>query len=158
MIESHLIDKKTSINNLLMGTIYIDNHGKMEFKNYTTGDTGELNLTQRGWSGGGYEVDGWVKNAQGAEVYKIKGSWNKELIVTHRQNKETNIVWKFVNFPDGNDIYYGFEQFSMDLNILTPELATNIVATDCRLRPDQRALELGWIPLAASEKNRLEQK
>ena len=61
-----------------------------------------------------------------------------------------------MNFPDGNDIYYGFEQFSMDLNILTPELATNIVATDCRLRPDQRALELGWIPLAASEKNRLE--
>ena len=36
--------QKTSINNLLMGTIYIDNHGKMEFKNYTTGDTGNFLL------------------------------------------------------------------------------------------------------------------
>jgi hypothetical protein len=30
----------TTINNIIMGTLYIDNHGEMDFKNLKTGDTG----------------------------------------------------------------------------------------------------------------------
>ena len=46
----------------------------------------------------------------------------------------------------------------IQFNNITPDLAKNIAPTDCRLRPDQRALENGDFKLAAVEKNRLEEK
>jgi len=44
------------------------------------------------------------------------------------------------------------------LNNLTPELKKKIAPTDCRFRPDQRALENGDLTVANSEKHRLEEK
>jgi len=39
----------------------------MVFKNESTGDTGLLKLTERGWNGGGaYQLNGWVKDSNGA--------------------------------------------------------------------------------------------
>ena len=38
----------------------------MHFVNRKTGDTGLLNLVERGWNGGGaYTLNGWVKDSQG---------------------------------------------------------------------------------------------
>jgi hypothetical protein len=31
--------------------MYIENHGDMNFKNFKTGDTGNLKLKKRGWTG-----------------------------------------------------------------------------------------------------------
>ena len=60
--------------------------------------------------------------------------------------------------PQESEFYYYFNEFSMNLNNLTQETLKNICETDCRLRPDQRALEYGLIDLAISEKHRLEEK
>ena len=53
---------------------------------------------------------------------------------------------------------YGFTNHGIQFNHLTDSLAKRIAPTDSRLRPDQRALENGDFKLAASEKDRLEEK
>jgi len=53
---------------------------------------------------------------------------------------------------------YGFTNHGIQFNHLTDSLTKRIPPTDSRLRPDQRALENGDFKLAASEKDRLEEK
>ncbi|KAH0626791.1 hypothetical protein JD844_001999 [Phrynosoma platyrhinos] len=52
---------------------------------------------------------------------------------------------------------YGFTQFALELNELTPELKRLLPSTDTRLRPDQRYLEEGNVQAAESQKRRIEQ-
>lgn len=56
------------------------------------------------------------------------------------------------------DFMYGYTNFMVNLNYLPKKLAKVLAPTDSRWRPDQRALENGDLKLAASEKNRLEEK
>lgn len=53
---------------------------------------------------------------------------------------------------------YGFTKFMINLNYRPKRLEKVIPPTDSRWRPDQYALEHGDVKLAASEKNRLEEK
>ena len=62
---------------------------------------------------------------------------------------------------------YNLTQFAIQLNEVTPGLEAKLAPTDCRLRPDQHALELGqydqvsdpagwlpppaWLPYAGSQ-------
>ena len=48
--------------------------------------------------------------------------------------------------------------WAIKLNEITPGLRENLAPTDCRLRPDQHATEVGQYDEANSEKLRLEQK
>lgn len=41
----------TLVKNIILGEMYIDNAGEMNFQNHTTKDYGVLNLTERGWGG-----------------------------------------------------------------------------------------------------------
>lgn len=54
--------------------------------------------------------------------------------------------------------YYYFPKFTLQTNHLNQDLLMKIPATDSRLRPDQRALEIGNFDLATTEKLRLEEK
>lgn len=40
--------------------------------------------------------------------------------------------------PKDHILYYGFSNFAMEMNELTPELEPLLPPTDTRLRPDQR--------------------
>lgn len=51
--------------------------------------------------------------------------------------------------------YYYFPKFTLQTNHLNQDLLMKIPATDSRLRPDQRALEIGNFDLATTEKLRL---
>jgi len=68
-------------------------------------------------------------------------------------------LWKVDPRPDDSSQYYNFTRFAMGLNeTLPPEENENLCPTDCRHRPDIRGLENGDLTLAASEKERLENK
>lgn len=58
--------------------MYVDHFGEMEYKNYTTGVHGVLNLKEKGtWSDAGMcEISGWVKNKEGKLLYTLFGHWN----------------------------------------------------------------------------------
>lgn len=49
-------------------------------------------------------------------------------------------------------------KFAINLNVLTKDMTKHLPKTDSRFRPDLRAFEHGDIPLASSEKHRLEEK
>ncbi|KAG7330507.1 hypothetical protein KOW79_006729 [Hemibagrus wyckioides] len=70
----------------------------------------------------------------------------------------SELVWRISPRPENSAQYYAFSTFAMQLNELEEDMKENLPITDCRLRPDIRALENGDIDLASTEKKRVEEK
>lgn len=70
----------------------------------------------------------------------------------------SQLLWKIAPRPANSVQMYNFTCFAMQLNELHKEMEGVIPQTDCRLRPDIRAMENGDIDLASEEKKRLEEK
>ncbi|SCN60608.1 oxysterol-binding protein, putative [Plasmodium chabaudi chabaudi] len=77
-------------------------------------------------------------------------------------NLNSICVWKVQPKPKNNELYYGFNNMTMELNEISPEYdrskGASIACTDSRFRPDQRNYENGNIETAMNEKHRLENK
>ncbi|XP_047192638.1 oxysterol-binding protein-related protein 1 isoform X3 [Scophthalmus maximus] len=70
----------------------------------------------------------------------------------------SQLLWRIAPRPANSAQMYSFTSFAMQLNELRKEMEGVIPRTDCRLRPDIRAMENGDIDLASEEKKRLEEK
>ncbi|XP_071371635.1 oxysterol-binding protein-related protein 1 isoform X1 [Centroberyx affinis] len=70
----------------------------------------------------------------------------------------SQLLWRIAPRPANSTEMYSFTSFAMQLNELHKEMEGVIPKTDCRLRPDVRAMENGDIDLASEEKKRLEEK
>ncbi|KAB5579057.1 hypothetical protein PHYPO_G00190350 [Pangasianodon hypophthalmus] len=70
----------------------------------------------------------------------------------------SELIWRISPRPENSAQYYAFSTFAMQLNELEEDMKENLPITDCRLRPDIRALENGDIDLASAEKKRVEEK
>uniref|UniRef100_A0AAY4DT48 Oxysterol-binding protein n=1 Tax=Denticeps clupeoides TaxID=299321 RepID=A0AAY4DT48_9TELE len=70
----------------------------------------------------------------------------------------SQLLWRIAPRPPNSTQMYSFTTFAMQLNELDNEMEAVIPKTDCRLRPDIRAMENGEIDLASEEKKRLEEK
>ncbi|XP_056131921.1 oxysterol-binding protein-related protein 1 isoform X2 [Lampris incognitus] len=70
----------------------------------------------------------------------------------------SQLLWRIAPRPANSAQMYSFTSFAMQLNELNKEIEEVIPKTDCRLRPDIRAMENGDIDLASEEKKRLEEK
>ncbi|XP_060890773.1 oxysterol-binding protein-related protein 1-like [Labrus mixtus] len=70
----------------------------------------------------------------------------------------SQLLWRIAPRPPNSAQMYSFTSFAMQLNELRQEMEGVIPQTDCRLRPDIRAMENGDIDLASEEKKRLEEK
>jgi len=68
----------------------------------------------------------------------------------------SRILWEAAPRPPDSDIYYNFSTFTMGLNEASQ--GAHLAPTDCRHRPDIRALEEGELDLAAASKEFLETK
>uniref|UniRef100_A0AAR2J4G7 Oxysterol-binding protein n=1 Tax=Pygocentrus nattereri TaxID=42514 RepID=A0AAR2J4G7_PYGNA len=70
----------------------------------------------------------------------------------------STLQWRIAPRPAHSAQMYNFTSFAMTLNELEPGMEGVIAPTDCRLRPDIRAMENGDIDTASQEKERLEEK
>uniref|UniRef100_A0A6Q2XLP8 Oxysterol-binding protein n=1 Tax=Esox lucius TaxID=8010 RepID=A0A6Q2XLP8_ESOLU len=70
----------------------------------------------------------------------------------------SQLLWRIAPRPANSTEMYSFTSFAMQLNELDKDMEGIIPKTDCRLRPDIRAMENGDIDLASEEKKRLEEK
>ncbi len=159
--NDHITYKRpvTGVFNIIIGTMYVENFGEMPFSNAKTGDTGELNLKKRGWTGkGAYEADGWIKDKNGNLRYTVHGKWDSYMTVVDANTKKEIKIWERFPIPENYEQQYNFSLFTKQLNYLHDDLINKLPLTDCRLRPDQRALEYGLFDLARDEKFRLEEK
>ncbi|KIW19021.1 hypothetical protein PV08_03311 [Exophiala spinifera] len=162
----------SSVVGIITGNPTVDNYGPMEIKNWTTGEVCYLDFKARGWkASSAYQVFGKVVGVDGVTKWSIGGRWNDkiyarvtegyedELVGEGRQHKSGNqafLVWEAHKRPHG--IPFNLTPFVVTLNALTENLRPHLPPTDTRLRPDQRAMEDGEYDLAASEKNRVEEK
>lgn len=69
---------------------------------------------------------------------------------------DSKILWEAAPRPEQSSLYYNFSSFTMKLNEAGNGGA--LAPTDCRLRPDIRALENGELEEAAKQKEVLENK
>lgn len=146
-------------------------------KNHRTGDTCTLTFKPRGWRGkDAFEISGYVKDASGTIAYEIAGRWNSQLIAravgagsgflhpdatlseptSPSAMREYILLWRNSEKPVAP---FNLTPFAITLNDCPEvELKPYICPTDCRMRPDQRAFELGKYELANRLKNEQEEK
>lgn len=149
----------TSINNLILGKIYIDHGGIMKVRCVGTGLTARIRFKEAGliFDKDPRQVRGFLEQNQTRfERPLLHGHWDSELYAD-MPDGGTVLLWK-KNPPPSDPTRYNLTAFSIKLNELTPGLESKVAPTDCRLRPDQHCLELGLYDQANSEKQRLEHK
>ncbi|KAF9928121.1 hypothetical protein FBU30_002623 [Linnemannia zychae] len=71
----------TCVQNLIVGTPWIDNYGDMLITNHRTGETCLLTFKARGWRGkDAYEIRGQASDSNGKEVWEVAGRWDSRLV------------------------------------------------------------------------------
>ncbi|XP_075767305.1 oxysterol-binding protein-related protein 7 isoform X2 [Pelodiscus sinensis] len=151
-------NKVTScIHNILSGQRWIEHYGEVLIRN--TGDSSyhcKISFCKaRYWGSSGSEVQGAVFSRSGRVIHQLFGKWHEGLY--RGQPPAGQCLWKPNPMPREHERHYGFTQFALELNELTPELKGFLPSTDTRLRPDQRYLEEGNVQAAEAQKRRIEQ-
>ena len=117
-------------------------------------------------------MSGFVISSAGKQVYKVAGKWTKQLIacptgsgedllysdadVSDSQSTRNILLWKNSEKPIAP---FNLTPFAITLNNCPEDtLKPFICPTDCRLRPDQRAFELGKYEDANTLKLKQEEK
>uniref|UniRef100_A0A672GTK2 Oxysterol-binding protein n=1 Tax=Salarias fasciatus TaxID=181472 RepID=A0A672GTK2_SALFA len=70
----------------------------------------------------------------------------------------STLLWRIDPRPAHSSTMYNFTNFAMSLNELEPGMEGILAPTDCRFRPDIKAMENGNMDEASQEKERLEEK
>ncbi|XP_034000761.1 oxysterol-binding protein-related protein 2-like isoform X1 [Trematomus bernacchii] len=70
----------------------------------------------------------------------------------------STLLWRIDSRPALSTQMYNFTNFAMSLNEMEPGMEGTVAPTDCRFRPDIRAMENGLMEEASREKERLEEK
>jgi len=149
----------SSVHNIIFGKMYVDHHGEMAIVNEQTGDIAKVVLKKKGWfDKDPHRVEGVVTDALGAKCLSIEGKWSERLVIKDLRAGVEKVGWTMQPFQEGYDYNYYFTDYTIQLNLPPEAFSQPIARTDSRYRPDQRALELGDLATAASEKNRVEEK
>ena len=166
----------SSVIGIITGSPTVDNYGPMEIKNWSTGEVCTLDFKARGWkASSAYQVSGKVIGTDRKTRWSIGGRWNDKIYARLTpgyeeafiapQSQTTNsepsstqafLVWEAHPRPTG--IPFNLTPFVVTFQYLPENLRPLLPPTDTRLRPDQRAMEDGEYELAATEKNRVEEK
>ncbi|KAM8795156.1 LOW QUALITY PROTEIN: oxysterol-binding protein-related protein 7 [Eudromia elegans] len=147
----------TCIHNVLSGPRWVEHYGEVLIRNARDAAL-HCRLTfrkARYWGAGANEVQGAVLSGAGDVVERLRGTWHEGLFRGPALGGPC--VWRANPMPRGHERSYGFTQFALELNELTPELKRVLPPTDTRLRPDQRYLEEGNVPAAEARKRQIEQ-
>jgi len=169
----------TNVSGFILGSPTIDHYGDMIVTNHRTKERCMLTFKPRGWRGkDAYEIAGQVVDASGSVAYEIAGRWNSQLIARQAGggigglNPDTSVaslpspssappayilLWRNTPKPPGSP--FNLTPFALTLNDCPKDtLKPYLAPTDCRLRPDQRAFELGYYDLANDLKGKQEEK
>jgi len=165
----------SSVIGIITGSPTVDNYGPMEVRNHTTGEVCTLDFKPRGWkASSAYQVSGKVVGKDGKTRWSIGGRWNDKIYARLTPGFEDSVlapggakayepgssqaflVWEA--HPRPPNIPFNLTPFVVTFQSLPQNLRPYLPPTDTRLRPDQRAMEDGEYDLAATEKNRVEEK
>ncbi|KAI8917646.1 Oxysterol-binding protein [Powellomyces hirtus] len=151
----------TCMRNVFSSNRYLEHYGTLKITSLSTGHTCELTFKESGYfSSTKNEISGSVNGPNGQKLMSLSGNWDKSL--QRFQDSAPNaleVIWRARPNPAHQAEIYGFTQFAVELNELTPDLQGLLPNTDTRYRPDQRwDYAAGRADEAEAEKQRLEQK
>ncbi|TDL22435.1 hypothetical protein BD410DRAFT_722955 [Rickenella mellea] len=177
-VTEHYSWKKvtTNVSGFIIGSPTIDHYGEMTVTNHRTGDQCVLTFKPRGWRGkDAFEIYGRVMDRDGNVTYEIAGRWNGQLVAREvgtgfgalhpdvpvdgpsspSTSQEFILLWRNTEKPTAP---FNLTPFAITLNDCPIDsLKPYLCPTDCRLRPDQRAFELGKYDRANELKNKQEE-
>ncbi|XP_038149695.1 oxysterol-binding protein 2 [Cyprinodon tularosa] len=162
----------STVHNIIVGKLWIDQSGDIDLVNTTTKDTCRLKFSPYSYFSRDVprKVTGVVEDAQGTAHYILSGTWDDKMesakIVessrgsggsegkqkTVYQTLQPKLLWKKYPLPDNAENMHYFSALALTLN----EPEDGVAPTDSRLRPDQRLMEAGLWDEANIEKQRLE--
>ncbi|KAJ1310654.1 hypothetical protein OPQ81_009183 [Rhizoctonia solani] len=144
----------TNVSGFIVGQPTIDHYGDMTVVNHRTGDTCLLTFKPRGWRAkDSFEIKGTIQDASGRVTWEIAGRWNSQLLArpagtgagdllpdADSSTSQYVLLWKNTEKPQAP---FNLTPFAITLNDCPDTLAPFLPPTDCRIRPDQRAFEMG---------------
>uniref|UniRef100_A0A8R1HXT2 Oxysterol-binding protein n=1 Tax=Caenorhabditis japonica TaxID=281687 RepID=A0A8R1HXT2_CAEJA len=170
--NSHFSYRKitTTVHNIIVGKLWIDNHGDMEITNHTTNEKCVLKFIPYSYFSREQprKVYGIVRDAVGVPKYVVQGTWDKSIDMLKVSSWNGNMekpkvevdeaslrrIWTANPLPKGSEKMHNFTKFSIELN----EPEDGVAPTDSRLRPDQRLMENGKWDDANRKKLEIEEK
>ncbi|KAG9238092.1 Oxysterol-binding protein-domain-containing protein [Amylocarpus encephaloides] len=146
------------LRNVVMGEKYVEPVGTMVVTNETTGAKASVEFKQKGMFGGRSEdvqVDSFGIDGAPTGI-SLTGTWTTSLKMLE-SGKGGGEIWHVGELVDNAAQRYGLTTFAAGLNEITELEKGRLPPTDGRLRPDQRALEVGDLDTAEALKARLEE-
>ncbi|WFC94118.1 Oxysterol-binding protein 3 [Malassezia brasiliensis] len=157
--DVYSITKPSSfMRNLLAGNKYLEHVGEMTVTEIKSNLRLVIQFKESSMFGGASSrnhVVGTMYDANGSEIASFKGKWDEQF-ARQVDKDHLQVLWEAAPMPPNSARYYGFTNFAMSLNEITPDLQNILPPTDSRLRPDQRALEDGDVDSAENLKAQLE--
>uniref|UniRef100_A0A4W5RJY9 Oxysterol binding protein n=1 Tax=Hucho hucho TaxID=62062 RepID=A0A4W5RJY9_9TELE len=164
----------TTVHNIIVGKLWIDQSGEIDVVNHRTGDRCHLKFAPYSYFSRDVarKVTGVVTDKEGKAHYVLSGTWDEKMEFSRvmQSNKGENgtegkqktvyqtlkakELWKKNPLPEGAETMYYFSSLALTLN----ELEEGVAPTDSRRRPDQQLMEAGRWDEANAEKQRLEEK
>ncbi|CAF96608.1 unnamed protein product, partial [Tetraodon nigroviridis] len=164
----------TTIHNIIVGKLWIDQSGEIDVVNHRTGDRCHLKFNPYSYFSRDVprKVTGVVTDKDGKAHYVLSGTWDEKMEFsrviqsskgeddtegkqrTVYQTLKAKEIWKKNPLPEGAESMYYFSTLALTLN----EPEEEVAPTDSRRRPDQRLMEEGQWDEANAEKQRLEEK
>ncbi|CAF99294.1 unnamed protein product, partial [Tetraodon nigroviridis] len=163
----------STVHNIIVGKLWIDQSGDIDIVNVTTKDTCHLKFSPYSYFSREVprKVTGVVEDREGTAHYVLSGTWDDKMesakIVDSSQGcggseckqkmvyqtLPPKLLWKKYPLPDNAENMYFFSSLALTLN----EPEEGIAPTDSRMRPDQRLMEAGLWDEANVQKQRLEE-
>uniref|UniRef100_A0A3B3B8Y1 Oxysterol-binding protein n=1 Tax=Oryzias melastigma TaxID=30732 RepID=A0A3B3B8Y1_ORYME len=164
----------TTVHNIIVGKLWIDQSGEIDVINHKTGDRCHLKFAPYSYFSRDVprKVTGVVTDKEGKAHYVLSGTWDEKMEFsrimqsskgengtegkqrTVYQTLKAKEIWKKNPLPEGAENMYYFSSLALTLN----EPEEGVAPTDSRRRPDQRLMEEGQWDEANAEKQRLEEK
>ncbi|XP_064612386.1 LOW QUALITY PROTEIN: oxysterol-binding protein 1-like [Liolophura sinensis] len=143
----------STVHNIIVGRLWVDNHGDMDIINHNTGEKCHLNYSAYSYFSKEppRKVTGVVTDKYGNPQWVLTGTWDDHMegarILHVQESKgkpvfETGphkLLWKRKPPPPNSEKMYNFTQLAIELN----EWEDGTAPTDSRRRPDQRLMEEG---------------
>lgn len=174
--KNHYSWKKvtTTVHNIIVGKLWIDQSGEIDVVNHKTGDRCHLKFAPYSYFSRDIprKVTGVVTDKDGKAHYVLSGTWDEKMEFskvmqsskgengtegkqrTVYQTLKSKEIWRKNPLPEGAENMYYFSSLALTLN----EPEEGVAPTDSRRRPDQRMMEDGRWDEANAEKQRLEEK
>ncbi|XP_043939993.1 oxysterol-binding protein 1 [Protopterus annectens] len=164
----------TTVHNIIVGKLWIDQSGDIDIINHKTGDKCHLKFAPYSYFSRDVarKVTGVVTDSSGNASFILSGTWDEKIDlsrVTRSTRGENGVegrqktvyqtlrakeLWRRNPLPENAENMYYFSELALTLN----EPEEGVAPTDSRLRPDQRLMENGRWDEANAEKQRLEEK